>query len=739
MQPSSPRRRPVRAAALLVSSTIALVGFAALPAAAAPGDVSIDVYTMNDFHGHLEQNLGSGEAGAASIATAFDTFKTANPNSTLVSAGDNISGSPFISQAQQDKPTIDALNLIGLSVSAIGNHELDHGRADLEGRVSDLADFDFISANLFNKGTTDHAFAPYDIQTFDGVKVGFIGAVTEDLTTLVSPAGIDTLAVGGIVDSVNAVAQELTDGTEAPGNEEADVLVLVIHEGAASASANFTDVNTVFGKIVTGTGPYVDAIASGHTHTLYSQSVTVGTKTIPVLQTGSYGSNLGHFNFQVNPITKAISSSTGEIIPLVKPAIPASGGNPAVPAASLYAQDAEVAALVAEAKQTSSIIGREVIGTVTESFNRATLTDVTKENRGGESTLGNEVADGQLWATRDLGTQLAFMNPGGLRTNINYAANPGSPGDVDGSVTYEEAATVQPFANTLFTQTLTGAQIKTVLEQQWQTGQTRPFLKLGINSELTYTYDPAAADGSHVTEIFYLGDPIAADDTFKVVTNSFLAAGGDGFLELANGQGKADTGRVDLDAFRDYIGQNSPLSPDYTTGSIGIANLADPAGTPVAFGTVEPGDSYEFSLSSLVLSGTPVPDTSVRVLFDGVEIATADIDLSIVDLYDEQGRSTVAFSIPEGAADGAHTIAFALNESGLELSYPAQIGEIVVDPGTPGVSVGDPAAAAPGAPAAPPALAATGLDATVPLLGAGLLLALGALLVVRRRRGALTR
>jgi 5'-nucleotidase len=718
MQPSPSRRRPVRAAALLVSSTIALVGFAALPASAAPGDVSIDVYTINDFHGHLEQNLGSGEAGAADAG----------------SAANNISGSPFISQALDDEPTIDVLNQMGLSVSAIGNHEFDHGRTDLDGRVAGLSDFEYISANLYETGTTTRAYAPYQVQTIGGVRVGFVSAVTEDLPSLVSPDGIASLDVGSIVDGVNSAATELRDGIDTPANPEADVVVLLVHEGAASATDSLTDTNTVFGRIVTGTAPNVDAIASAHTHNLYAQAVTVGTKTIPVLQTGSYGTNLGHLNFQVNPTSKQITASSAVNIRLVTPAV--TGG---AAAAAVYAQDPEVAAIVAAAKAESSIIGRASIGSITESFTRATQTDVTKENRGGESTLGNVVADGQLATTQDLGTQIAFMNPGGLRTNITFAPNPNSPGDTEGNVTYEEAATVQPFANTLITQTLTGAQIKTVLEQQWQTGQTRPFLKLGISADLTYTYDPAAADGSHVTEIFYQGEPIAVDDTFKVVTNSFLAAGGDGFLELAQGQGKADTGRVDLDAFVTFIGGNSPLQPDYASRSIGIANVASP-GTPVDFTGAEAGSSYEFALSSLLLSGAPTPDTEVSVLFDGVEIATAPIDPSIVDTYDEQGRATVAFSIPADAADGQHEITFQLAEAGLALRYPVQIGEVVVDPGTPGTPGAPGAPGTPGGSAVTPAaqatLAATGVDATVPLFASGLLLAVGALVLLRRRRAS---
>ncbi|WP_374946409.1 metallophosphoesterase, partial [Agreia sp.] len=269
MQPTSSRRRPARAAALLVFSTVALLGFGALPASAAPDDVAIDVYTMNDFHGRIETTPTT--AGAAVIAGAYKGFKAANPNSTLVSAGDNVGASTFTSFVQDDNPTIDALNATGLTVSTIGNHELDHGTEDLDNHIIPRAKFDLISANLFTKGTTKHAYAPYDIQTFEGVRVGFIGAVTEALPSLVSPAGIATLDVAPIVTSVNNVAGELSDGDETNG--EADVLMLVIHEGAATSTADVTDQSTAFGKIVMGTGPNLDAIVSGHTHVAYSYNV----------------------------------------------------------------------------------------------------------------------------------------------------------------------------------------------------------------------------------------------------------------------------------------------------------------------------------------------------------------------------------------------------------------------------------------------------------------------------------
>jgi len=668
MQPHSHRSRFVRSAALIVSSTIALVGLGALPASAAPGDLAIDVYTMNDFHGRLETVGGSSPiAGAATLATAYKQLHAANPNSTLVSAGDNVGASTFTSFIQNDDPTIDILNAIGLTASTIGNHELDKGTEDLDNHIIPNADFNFFSSNLLKKGTQDYAYAPYDIQEFGGVKVGFIGAVTEDLGYLVSPAGIATLDVAPIVDSVNRVAGELKDGDASNG--EADILILVVHEGASSVSASVTDTSTVFGKIVMGAGPNLDAIASGHTHQAYAHNnVDVGGgHTIPVIQTGSYGSNLGHLALSVDSETKQLDSITGSLIPLLAAGVPA------------YPADPDVAAKVATAVSIADEKGKVRAGDITASLTRAVQTDGT-ENRGGESTLSNLVADAQLWATSRQGTQMAFMNPGGLRENIAYAS--AAAGDADGNVTYKEAAIVQPFANTLVTSTMTGAQVKTVLEQQWQPGKSRPMLKLGINADLSYTYDPAAAVGSHITGIFYKGEPVSPEQTFTVVTNSFLSAGGDNFTEFANAQQAADSGQADLQAFVDYLAANSPVSPDYGSRSIGVTQTSPAAtpGAPIDLGTVEPSASISFALSSLVLSGVPVQDSAVSIRFDGVEVGTAPIDPAIADTTDEQGKAAVTVTIPRFTRDGDHVLSFVLPTTGRSVSFPVTTtGEIAFE------------------------------------------------------------
>lgn len=745
MHEKSSRSRLSRALSIAAIGSVAGAAFFGAAPAMAADVANIDVYTMNDFHGRIEATAGTSvsqsTAGAASIATAYATLHAANPLSTLVAAGDNVGASTFTSLIQDDNPTIDALNEIGVSASAVGNHEFDKGRDDLDDRIIPRADFEYITSNIFEKGTDEHAYAPYDIQDFDGVKIGFIGATTEDLPYLVSPAGIATLDVRSIVDSVNDVAAQLTDGDES--NDEADILMVVMHEGAESPEADFTATDTVFGKIVNGVGANVDAIVSGHTHQAYAEQVTVGGHTIPVLQTGSYGTYLGHINVQVDKQTKElVSAPTGELLDLLTPVTTTTDGVSTTLYQPIYkAEDSAagiaVAAIVADAVAVADVQGKVSIGSITADLKRGVQTDGS-ENRGAESTIGNLVADAQLWATQeDLGTQIAFMNPGGIRQNITYASS--GEGDPDGNVTYKEAAVVQPFANTLVTETLTGEQIKTVLEQQWQPGKSRPMLHLGISAGLSYTYDPTAEVGSHITEVFFEGEPIAADDTFKIVTNSFLAAGGDNFTELGNGAGKADSGRSDIVAFSDYMAEFSPVTPDPATRGLGVVEAT-------AAGAAE----RTFELSSLDVNNADAAtqDSEVRVLVDGEPVASAVIDHSIVDTLDEQGRASVTFALPASATE----VKFWLPTTGRYVTYAVADGVLTAsgtgvlvegtpeptptpEPTTPTPTV----TTVPTVPAAGgDSLAATGVE-TTPALAAGvaaLLLGLGMTVARLRRRAA---
>lgn len=603
--------------------------------------VSIDVVTINDFHGRIEADGAA--AGAAVLAGAVQQFRAENPNTIFAGAGDLIGASTFTSFINDDNPTIDALNAAGLDVSAAGNHEFDQGWEDLRDRVQDRADFEYISSNVFLTETGEPALAPAWVKELDGVKVGFIGAVTEDLDSLVSPEGIADLEVRSIADSVNAVADDLRDGDASNG--EADVIILLVHEGAESAELASITPESPLGEIVYGVDDDVDAIVSAHTHLAYNHVIDGR----PVVSAGQYGENLGKMNLQVDPQTKELLSITNEIKPLT------ANGQP------LYPADPAVAEIVAKAKAEADVLGAVKVGDITADFNRARQTNGS-ENRGGESTIGNFVADVQKWST---GADIALMNPGGIRANLTYASSGAS--DPAGNVTYREAATVQPFANTLVTLTMTGDEIRRVLEEQWQpAGSARPFLKLGVSEGLVYTYDPTAARGSHITGITLDGAPIDPAAEYTVAANSFLAGGGDNFSTFKEGDDKRDTGKIDLQSMVDWFDANGTAEPDYAQRAIGVTvSPADADGYSA-------GDQVTVALSSLAFSaGEPAPGQVALSLGD-IALATGAVDPTIVDTTDEAGRATLVFTVPDGVT-GEQQLTITVPSTGTTAQVPFTI------------------------------------------------------------------
>lgn len=641
---ANPTRRRL---ALAAAATVMALGAGAVvaPAAQAADPVMINLVTVNDFHGRIEASAPAG--GIAALAAAVNGVRATNPNTVFAAAGDMIGASTFTSFIQDDVPTIQTLNQAGLDVSAAGNHEFDKGWTDLRDRVQGMADWEYISANVWDTQTNDYALAPYWTETFDGVTIGFIGAVTEELPALVSPAGIATLDVNPVVESVNAVAEQLSDGVA--DNDEADVLVLLVHEGATQPTVeSATDLATPFGKIVAGVSDDVDAIVSGHTHLAYNLVID----DRPVISSGQYGERFSDMTIQVDPDSKEILSMVNTTYAMyTQPA-----GTPApAPVPNYVPGPAEqpIVALVAEAVAYAKVAGSVKVGDITASFQRGlqprtpTETDpsTTQEARGAESTLGNFVADVQLDQTqvRFPETEIAFMNPGGLRANMNYASS--GAGDPDGNVTYAEAAGVQPFANTLVTLTLTGAQVKSVLEEQWQPSTaSRPFLKLGVSKGLTYITDYTAAAGSHITNLEFNGVLVDPAAEYRVVVNSFLASGGDNFFTLAQGTQRADSGLVDLEAMVSWFATNGEASPDLAQRSIGVKLSASGAQG------YEVGSEVQVDLSSLDHTLTPTPATAVTVSIAGTTVGTAPIDRTLVPLTDEFGKASLVVTIPEGSA-----------------------------------------------------------------------------------------
>jgi 5'-nucleotidase len=659
-------RRRLTAIGLGSSLVVAGLLSPAGPAGAATGDppaagvTSIQVLATNDFHGRIKAN--GVEAGAAVLAGAVEQLRAENPNTVFAAAGDLIGASTFESFIAHDKPTIDALNAAGLQVSAVGNHEFDQGYSDLVNRVMAPYDattnpyggatWEYLGANVRDTATGNPALPETWTIDLSGIKVGFVGVVTHHLPELVSPTGIAGLTIEPEVTAANRSAAAL----KAAG---ADIVVMLVHEGAATtAYDSAVDPASDFGKIVLGASPDIDAIVSGHTHLAYNHSVPVpewaaAGRTVtsrPVVSAGQYGTNLNRLVFQVDNATKSLVGIDTSILALA--------GN--------YPADPAVAAIVADAVAQSAVLGAQVLGTLQGPLFRARLADGVTENRGGESTLGNSVAEVQRWATEGLGAQIAFMNPGGLRADLVGV----DPTSYPTNVTFQQAAAVQPFANTLVTLKLTGAQLKGVLEQQWQpAGASRPFLKLGVSKGFDYTYDPTAVAGSRILSMSLNGVPVTPAATFVVTVNSFLASGGDNFGVFAQGTNQADSGRVDLTAMVEYLAATGTLAPDYSQRAVGVVGLA-----PGAMLTA--GQQLSFNLTSLVMSApADLRDSAVKVSLGHKVLGTFPVDATLgTAINDEYGTASVTVTLPK-APEGAQVLTITGATTGTEVSIPVTIAK----------------------------------------------------------------
>jgi 5'-nucleotidase len=552
--------RRFRAAAALALALTLVVGVPIASAKPPPGNPSggkaktteIQILALNDFHGQLRPpdstssggRIGATPAGGAEyLASYVRDLEATNPNTIFVSAGDVIGATPLVSAIFHDEPTIEAMNLMGLDYNGVGNHEFDEGAAELTrmqeggchpiegcfaGDGFDGADFDFLAANVTYKDTGDTIFPPFAIHEFDGVDVGIVGMTLEGTPTIVTASATADIDFHDEADSVNALVPVL----KAAGVE---TIIVLLHEGgSAGIGITETTVNSCGGTGLTPSvppsGPVVDVInrfnreidlvVTGHTNWAINCPNFNGTG-IMVTGAASVGRLVTDIDLTVSRATKEVVSATINNVIVRRNVKPAA---------------ADMTALIDKYGVIAAPTENRVIG-------NAPLALARDANAAGESSLGDIIADAQLWATSGAGwthgapAQLSFMNAGGIRAAINA-----------GDITYGEAFNVQPFANVLVTMDMTGAQIDAVLEQQF-TGANGV---LQIPATLTYERHPATAAPDRVRNIRIAGVPLDPAATYRVTLNNFLADGQDGFTTFAQGTNRY-VGEIDLDAFARYI------------------------------------------------------------------------------------------------------------------------------------------------------------------------------------------
>jgi 5'-nucleotidase len=342
--------------------------------------------------------------------------------------------------------------------------------------------------------------------------------------------------------------------------------VLLVHEGGQQNSSTsvpipgVSDCNSFTGPIVSiakGLNPEFGLVVSGHTHRFFSCALPNSAGTSVVTSAGSNGQLITDINYTLDRRSGRFAEISAKNV-VVQNGVSDGNGGWLKDASGVFLKNPDTidakAKKVADKYRTAvAPIANKVVGKITGDI-------VRTAGANGESPLGDVIADAQLAYTKAGGAQIALMNPGGIRADFAAAASTG--GEAPGEITYGEAFTVQPFNNLVVTQTLTGAQLKDVLEQQFVGfgGQTTQKI-LQVSGGLTYTWTSSAALGSKVSALAQNGTAIDPAASYQVTTNDFLANGGDGFTNLTKGTGRTTAPGFDVDALVAYLGAGAPVGP----------------------------------------------------------------------------------------------------------------------------------------------------------------------------------
>ena len=528
-------------ASIAAAMTVSMAGLQApLAAEAAEGDFDLTIMHTNDTHANLEN--------APNRATLVKQIREANPNNLLLDAGDVFSGSLYFNLFA-GLADLELMNYMGYDAMTFGNHEFDLGGSEFGHQaLADFiqnAEFPFVSSNVDFSGdplfdglqnnvyTADFGNGEiYDgiIKDFNGEKVGIFGLTTEETAQISSPDAIEFT-------NYLAAAEEAVAAFEAEGVNK---IVALTHIGYNDA-AQF-DNDLLLAENVAG----IDVIVGGHTHTELEQGVVVDNNGAPavIVQTGQYNNNLGQLDVTFNA-EGVITSAEGDVHPVTLHVVEDAEA------------DADATALLAEYKTAVDEFQNESIGAYTEVFLNG------GRNEGGvrtsETNLGNVITDGMLNAAKQIDpeTVIALQNGGGIRASIDV-----------GDITYGEVLTVMPFGNSLAIMELTGAELKTALEHSVSQfpAESGGFLHV---AGMEFTFDPSRPVGSRVTSVNIVSEEgmrtkIDNAKSYKVATNTFTAAGGDGYDVFADAYAEgrvSEPGVIDYEMFIDYVTELEVISP----------------------------------------------------------------------------------------------------------------------------------------------------------------------------------
>jgi 5'-nucleotidase len=573
-------------------------------AATATTPVKVKVIAFNDFHGALTPDglvAVPGEppiivGGIDYLGAYVAKLSADNPNHVVVSAGDLIGASPLISGLYHDEATIEAMNLLGLDFTSVGNHEFDRGPTELTrkqhggcfpGGVSTClenhafpgASFTYLAANVRDVASGRTLFPPYVIREFQGIRVAFIGLGLKGTPSIVTPQAVSGLEFEDEAQTVNALIPSL----QAQG---VHAFVVMIHQGGVQAGVSPGAVEAVDGcagglgdpaaspilDIVAHLDDAIDVVISGHTHKAYNCLLpNRAGRRILVTQAGYYGHVITDIDLLLDPASGRVRklSATNRIVSHPDADAPDSPVHPYLASPRV----AQIRRLVGDYATAVAPIAQRVIGTISAPLPNA-------PGPTGEEPAGEVIADSELAATAAAGTGgavLALVNQGGVRSpgfNLPAVSYPHE-------VTYEEAFAVRPFGNSLVTLTLSAADLKALLEQQFPGchGQTAHKI-FQVSNGVHVTWSASAPPCARILRVTLRSPPnrgplhviveggevLHPKVRYRITVDSYLATGGDNFSTLLKGSDPL-TGPLDIDAVVSYFESNykaphPPLDPD---------------------------------------------------------------------------------------------------------------------------------------------------------------------------------
>ena len=548
-----------RIALLAAVGTALLMGFG-LGHADRTETVELRILNISDWHAQLDPLSVFGEGtfgGAAELSTYFQMERLENPNTLTLTAGDAFGGSPPLSSFFDEVPAIVSMNLMGFDVDTFGNHNFDRGTAHLQDMI-DIADFQYVSANLRNRDEELNDVEDFMIFDVGGVKVGVVGITNPEAPTLVFPGNFGSIEPTDPVPAANkAKAQAKRAG--------AKVLVAITHLGVTGFDADGNAVGPLI-DFASNVGGF-DIIFGDHTNIEFAGVINNAL----VVENRSRGRTYARVDLTVDPRNGRVIDRSVEFVDPVSDAV--------IP-------DPAIVAFLDPLRVQLDVLLSGVIGESTVFIPRS---DECGQSSGRtcESLVGDVTTDAMRTT---YGTDFAITNSGGLRANLTCPTvdiptdfcPPNTPPNFQ--ITDGQVLTVLPFGNVVATLSLDGAELKTYLENgvSAMPGISGRFAQV---SGLCFTYDIDAAAGGRVSgAVRQAGDgsctgalvDLSAVSTYTLAINDFMAAGGDGYPVVTDRIATRNFMDADVAA---YIAANTPISPAIQ-GRIGCIGSTCPVPLP---------------------------------------------------------------------------------------------------------------------------------------------------------------